>query len=135
MPSSSTLTYAPVPTPCEPWLSCLRSDAGGVVGVAAVGELDVVGAPDLERALRGAEADAELVVLDLRELEFMDAGGAHVLLAADERIRGRAHGSSWCPVRADPTAAGAHRVRPRARVRRPAVRLESFGPAAEGAPA
>ena len=49
------------------------------------GELDIDAVPELDRALR--HADAPLVVLDLRELEFIDSSGAHLLLAADRRIR------------------------------------------------
>jgi anti-anti-sigma factor len=43
--------------------------------------------PRLDRALRRAESDAESIVLDLRELEFVDSSGAHLLLASDRRIR------------------------------------------------
>jgi anti-sigma B factor antagonist len=55
--------------------------------VAVTGELDIATVPRLDRALRRAEVDAALVVLDLRELEFPDSSGAHLLLAADRRIR------------------------------------------------
>jgi anti-anti-sigma regulatory factor len=37
--------------------------------------------------LRHARADPWLVVLDLRELEFIDSGGVHLLLAASRRAR------------------------------------------------
>jgi anti-anti-sigma factor len=41
--------------------------------------------PELEGALRDARADAWLVVLDLRELEFIDSSGVQLLLSADRR--------------------------------------------------
>ncbi len=43
--------------------------------------------PQLDQALRRAEAGAVLIVLDLRAREFMDSTGAHLILAADRRIR------------------------------------------------
>lgn len=41
----------------------------------------------LDEALHRAQADAPLVVLDLRALEFIDASAATLILAADRRIR------------------------------------------------
>jgi anti-sigma B factor antagonist len=64
---------------------CLRSGDDDVVRVAITGELDLATAPQLDRALRRAQADAPLVVLDLRRLAFADCSGAHVLLAAERR--------------------------------------------------
>jgi anti-anti-sigma factor len=57
-----------------------RGDAAVVV---PTGELDYGSAPALEASLIRAFADAvRRVVLDLRELEFIDSGGLHVLLVA-----------------------------------------------------
>ena len=61
------------------------SDGEWARRVVVTGELDIEAVPELDRALR--HADAPLVVLDLRELEFIDSSGAHLLLAADRRIR------------------------------------------------
>lgn len=66
---------------------CLRCEDDDVVRVAITGELDLATAPQLDRALRRAQADAPLVVLDLRRLAFADCSGAHVLLAAERRAR------------------------------------------------
>ena len=53
------------------------------------GELDLATAPELEEALVSAiEAGGE-VVLDLRELEFMDSSGVRVLVVAHTRGDGR----------------------------------------------
>jgi anti-anti-sigma factor len=52
------------------------------------GELDAWAAPafDLELRLLEATADAELVVIDLRGLTFMDSRGMSVLVAASLRL-------------------------------------------------
>jgi len=47
------------------------------------GELDLASAPVLQQELERAEgSDAELVVLDLRELEFIDSTGLGLLVKA-----------------------------------------------------
>ncbi len=51
------------------------------------GELDIATAASLERVLRGAQRSAKLVVLDLRELTFMDSSGVHVIVDASRRAR------------------------------------------------
>jgi anti-sigma B factor antagonist len=67
--------------------SCRRFDTVGTVRVAVAGELDMATVPELEGMLRHAQADARVVVLDLRELEFIDSSGVHLLLAAGRRAR------------------------------------------------
>ena len=57
--------------------------------VHVAGELDVATAPQLEGTLRDAEQQARLVVLDLRELTFMDCAGVHLLVDASTRARTR----------------------------------------------
>jgi anti-anti-sigma factor len=70
-----------------PNFSCLCAGAGSVARVTVAGELDIATAPELERALRRPAVDPAVVFLDLRELEFMDSSGLHVILAADRRVR------------------------------------------------
>ena len=66
-----------------PVFACSRTNRGrDAVWVDVVGELDLATAPELERALREAQSQARLVVLDLRELAFMDSAGAHVIIEA-----------------------------------------------------
>jgi anti-sigma B factor antagonist len=55
--------------------------------VHVVGELDIATAPQLERTLRDAQLQARLVVLDLRELAFMDSAGVHAIVKAGIRAR------------------------------------------------
>jgi anti-sigma B factor antagonist len=55
---------------------------------ALSGELDLVSSPALGRAMEDqTHADAELIVIDLRRLEFMDSTGLHMVL----RIQQAAH--------------------------------------------
>jgi anti-sigma B factor antagonist len=55
--------------------------------IALTGELDLASSPALEEELDrvGAAEDLELVVIDLRELEFMDSTGLSVLIRAHQR--------------------------------------------------
>lgn len=51
------------------------------------GELDLVSSPDLERAMEAqAHSDAELIVLDLRKLDFMDSTGLHMVLRIQQGV-------------------------------------------------
>jgi anti-anti-sigma factor len=65
--------------------SISTSDLDGRAVVVVRGELDLATAPDLE-AVVGERLDAgQAVVVDLRELEFMDSSGLRVLVAAHAR--------------------------------------------------
>lgn len=57
------------------------------VRVSLSGELDIATVPRVDPVLRRAQADAELVILDLRDLEFVDWSGMQLVLAADRRAR------------------------------------------------
>ena len=63
-------------------------DADSAAIVTVAGELDIARVADLDCELRRAEAHAELVLVDLRALEFIDSSGARLLVAAHRRIRG-----------------------------------------------
>ena len=65
--------------------SCRRFNTVGTVRTAV--EQDIAAVPELDLTLRHAQSDARVVVLDLRELEFIDSSGAHLLFAADRRAR------------------------------------------------
>ena len=61
-----------------------NADATAVISVS--GELDLASSPALEEELeRVAQSDAQLVVVDLRGLEFMDSTGLSVLVRAHQR--------------------------------------------------
>jgi anti-anti-sigma factor len=57
--------------------------------VVVAGELDIAGVPQLDRAIRSAERDADLVAVDMRELEFIDSSGVQLLIVTDLRLRSR----------------------------------------------
>lgn len=57
------------------------------------GELDLVGAPMLQREIEAAAVEqAPMVVLDLDDLQFIDSSGLRVILSAHERARERGQG-------------------------------------------
>lgn len=71
----------------------------GVLRVVLAGELDLASVPELEAALV-APVPGELLVVDLRELGFIDSSGIHVLMRLD--TESRAQGWSLVVVRARP---------------------------------
>ena len=61
-------------------------DNGHAVVIGVTGELDLASSPELERELeRGPSSDAELLIIDLRGLEFMDSTGLSVLVRAHQK--------------------------------------------------
>jgi anti-sigma B factor antagonist len=59
---------------------------GRAVTLALSGELDLMSSPALDEALeRAFGANPELLVVDLRKLEFMDSTGLHRLVSAQQR--------------------------------------------------
>lgn len=62
-------------------------DADGASRVWLLGEFDLAAAPDLDAALRRAQAESDRVVVDLRQLMFLDCTCLQTLLAADACAR------------------------------------------------
>lgn len=60
---------------------------GAATTVSVWGELDLSTAPEVERCLTGVQHDGRTVILDLRNLSFLDSSGLRVILAADARAR------------------------------------------------
>lgn len=61
-------------------------DGDHAVLIGVSGELDLASSPELERELERATAsDLELLVIDLRKLEFMDSTGLSVLVRAHQK--------------------------------------------------
>jgi len=55
---------------------------------AVAGELDLATSPALEQEIDGArDADIDLLIVDLRELRFMDSTGLHTLVKAHKQTR------------------------------------------------
>jgi anti-anti-sigma factor len=65
----------------------LRDGGLDAAWVRVVGELDIATAPRLEQMLRSMELCARRIVLDLRELAFIDCCGVHVIVNASVRAR------------------------------------------------
>jgi anti-anti-sigma factor len=61
------------------------TEQGGRAVVAVTGEVDLATSPDLEEVVLGRLDSGQSVVLDLRELQFMDSSGLRVLIAAHAR--------------------------------------------------
>jgi anti-anti-sigma factor len=75
-----------------PAFDCSWTDGGpDAAWVRLAGELDVATTPQLERALREPRLQARLVVLDLRELAFIDSCGVHAIVDASIRARQVGH--------------------------------------------
>ncbi len=61
---------------------------GTTVRLALTGELDIAGAARVEQELERIEREPPAtIVLDLRELAFLDSTGLRVIVAADGRAR------------------------------------------------
>ena len=76
---------------CRSW--SMQSDfriethtAGRVTTLALRGELDLVSSPALDRTVAElTHSDAQLIVIDLRGLEFMDSTGLSTIVKAHQR--------------------------------------------------
>ena len=67
----------------------LRSERDGDAHVLTLsGELDLVTTPEVEKQLRIVEAgDADAIVIDLSDVEFIDSTGLRLLIQAEQRSR------------------------------------------------
>jgi anti-sigma B factor antagonist len=71
-----------------PAFACSWTDGGrDAAWIHIAGELDLATVSRLEQTLCRAELQARLVVLDLRELAFMDSSGVHAIVSASRRAR------------------------------------------------
>lgn len=60
---------------------------GRVAVIVVQGELDLASSPELEEQLeRASNSGTELLVIDLRELEFMDSTGLSVIVRTHQRL-------------------------------------------------
>jgi anti-anti-sigma factor len=83
---------APLGLRAPPLFTCARGEApAGAARVRPIGELDLATAWWLERALFDADAETGRVVLDLRDLTFLDCSGIRVILGAAQRARRAGH--------------------------------------------
>lgn len=66
---------------------CAERSSGRCTWVHAHGELDIVSAPPFDRVVQKALARSRLVIIDLRQLTFIDSSGLHLIIASDARAR------------------------------------------------
>jgi anti-sigma B factor antagonist len=89
MPQASVATSpttASRPPTLPPFL-CICKTGSCAAWVHVAGELDLAAASELDEVLRDAQHGARLVVLDLRELTYIDSSAVHVILHATDRAR------------------------------------------------
>lgn len=77
-------THSIRPCPQTVSFGCTVERGTCTAWVQLTGELDLLTAPVVQRHLREALAHARLVVLDLRQLSFIDAAGLRVICDASE---------------------------------------------------
>jgi anti-anti-sigma factor len=65
-----------------PFLCTLHTGGTLAAWVHVAGEVDLVTSRQFERTLREAQLDARLIVLDAREVTFIDSSGVHVIVDA-----------------------------------------------------
>ena len=82
-----------------PEFSAVLDRRDDVLHLVLTGELDLATMVELEAALP-SPAPGELLVLDLRELDFIDSSGLHVFMRLD--VASRAEGWSLAIVRGGP---------------------------------
>jgi anti-sigma B factor antagonist len=63
-----------------------KSESGDSCRLELSGELDLANADTLEAEMEAAWREGRTVVVDMRELEFMDSTGIAVLVAAHKRL-------------------------------------------------
>ena len=74
------------------------NERNGTAVVALKGELDISEVADVEKQLKAVEkGQPDLLVLDLRELDFLDSSGLRVVLEADLRSRREARRFALIP--------------------------------------
>ena len=81
---SSSRAASPSP---EPFVCRWKAAGSNVAWVHVAGELDIATVAQFRQKLRDAELCARLVVLDLRELTFIDCAGLHVIIDATRAAR------------------------------------------------
>ena len=75
------------PLPSDSPFECSRTNGNRESArVHVTGALDIATTPDLVRTLEDSQS-ASLVVLDMRQIEFMDCAGVHAIVDASARAR------------------------------------------------
>jgi anti-sigma B factor antagonist len=83
-------TARPIDPP-QPFACGVHGAGRGAAWVSARGELDIASAPQLQETLQEVLGRALLIIIDLRELTFIDSTGVHVIIDADDHARQTGH--------------------------------------------
>jgi anti-sigma B factor antagonist len=76
----------------HPYLTIDVTSAPKAQTIVLTGEADLLGAPKIEAALKDASAgEPGLIVIDLRNLTFIDSSGLQALLTGHAHCRARGH--------------------------------------------
>src|SRR3954452_21728375 len=75
--------------PVEPPFQVSHEPRDGAVVVVASGEIDLATSPELRAALLAEDAQASTVVLDLRQVSFIDSSGLGVIVGQQKRAQER----------------------------------------------
>jgi anti-sigma B factor antagonist len=79
------------PAPIPPPFRCETHRGSGQARVCPIGELDIATVPEVDHRLRALhDAGEEHLVLDLRDVSFMDSSGLRLILSWHERVAGEA---------------------------------------------
>ena len=88
MPQASVLPIAANRYVASPPFECSwRPGGSGAAWVHVAGEMDLANTPELRLALRDAQLYARMVVLDLREVIFIESSAVHVILDAAANVQ------------------------------------------------
>jgi anti-anti-sigma factor len=88
MPQAQVVTSSRPASRCAaPTFVCTSKTGSSAAWIQAAGELDFAASLELGRTLREARLSARLLVLDLRELTFIDSSGVGVILDAARRAQ------------------------------------------------
>jgi anti-anti-sigma factor len=83
--SPTSAVAAPMDLPPS-FVCAWRTGSYGSIWVDLAGELDLMVSAELARMLHATQARSTLVVLDLRELTFMDVAGARVIARGSVQV-------------------------------------------------
>ena len=90
MPQASVVTSSPAASlrAVPPRFACTWKEGGaGAAWVHVTGELDLATSTELRQTLHDAQLAASMVVLDLREVTFIESAGVHAILDAAGSVR------------------------------------------------
>lgn len=76
----------------HPYLTIEVTSAPGAHTIVLIGEADLLGAPNIEASLAdAATGEAQCIIVDLRNLTFIDSSGLRALMGGHEQCVARGH--------------------------------------------